>query len=327
MLIKKSMTLIMLCGIFMMMLHPAAVFAQGMGRGPRGGGMNGGQGGMNGQGGSPTVSEEDQKVIDEGASKFVQLTFTDPDTGKDLEYSLFIPENYDETQEYPLLMFIPDATASGKTASQIVSQYYGADIWVTEEEQAKHPSFVLVPAFSETVVDDNWNTSEQIETVVKLIDSLQEEYSIDKDRLYTTGQSMGCMTSLYLDAKYPDLFAAALFVSGQWDVSVLSPLEQAKFFYVTAGGDEKASGGQTEVMNMFETDGISFSYAEWSAQDSSEKQNDEVEALVSEKNNANFVRFTTGSVLSDGEGMEHMASFIFGYKLESVRDWLYQQTK
>ena len=30
------------------------------------------------------------------------------------------------------------------------------------------------------------------------------EYSIETNRLYTTGQSMGCMSSLYLNSKYPD---------------------------------------------------------------------------------------------------------------------------
>ena len=30
----------------------------------------------------------------------------------------------------------------------------------------------------------------------------------DKNRVYTTGQSMGCMTSMYLNLKYPNLFAA-----------------------------------------------------------------------------------------------------------------------
>ena len=66
-------------------------------------------------------------------------------------------------------MFIPDSSGAGKSAKEIVEQYYGADIWVSADEQAKHESFVLVPAFSEVVVDDDWNTSEQIDTAVRLI--------------------------------------------------------------------------------------------------------------------------------------------------------------
>ena len=36
----------------------------------------------------------------------------------------------------------------------------------------------------------------------------------------------------------------------------------------------------------------------------------------------------TGSVLPEsGQGMEHMASFDYGYKIAAVRDWLFQQSK
>ena len=224
-------------------------------------------------------------------------------------------------------MYIPDSSASGKSAKEIVEQYYGANVWVTDEDQAKHTSFVLVPAFSETVVNDDWSTSEQIETAVNLIASLTEQYNIDTNRLYTTGQSMGCMTSLYLNSKYPDMFAACMFVSGQWDISVLKALETTKFFYITAGGDTKASGGQDEVKAMFDADGVKYTYGEWDAQLSDEEQTANVEKLLAESLDANMVRFETGTVLGGGSGMEHMASFNYGYKLTAVRDWIFEQSK
>ena len=167
-----------------------------------------------------------------------------------------------------------------------------------------------------------------METAVRLLQALQETYSIDPNRLYTTGQSMGCMTSLYLNSVYPDLFAASMFVSGQWDISVLKPLEERKFFYITAGGDTKASGGQDEVMAMFDADGIAYTYGTWNAQDSAEEQDAAVEVLTAQGQNANMVRFETGSVFKEGEsGQEHMASFNYGYKLTAVRDWIFQQSK
>lgn len=266
-------------------------------------------------------------VIEAGADKFEQLTFKDEESDITLEYSLYIPENYDESESYPMIMFIPDASAASKSAKEIVEQYYGADIWVTEEEQAKHKAFVLVPAFSEIVVDDDWNTSEEIETAVKLINYLTENYSIDTDRLYTTGQSMGCMTSLYLNGKYPDLFAASLFVSGQWDVNQLNSLTENKFFYITAGGDAGASGGQEAVKEMLTAAGISLSYGEWSAQNSVEEQNASAQALIDQGYNANMIRFEAGSVLNGESGMEHNASFNYGYKIPAVRDWLFAQSK
>lgn len=282
--------------------------------------------GQRGQGGAMTQnSPEIQAVIDENSSKFTQLSYNDEKTGITLKYNLYVPENYDENTSYPFIMYIPDSSASGKSAKEIVEQYYGANVWVTDEDQAKHASFVLVPAFSETVVDDNFNVSEQVEAAVNLINDLTAKYNIDKNRLYTTGQSMGCMTSLYLNSKYPDMFAASVFVSGQWDISVLKGLEDKKFFYITAGGDAKASGGQDEVKAMFDEDGVKYTYNEWSAQLSDEEQTALVNSLLEEGLNANMIRFETGTVLAEGSGMEHMASFNYGYKLTAVRDWLFDQ--
>ena len=295
---------------------------QGEKNGSNGGGLRGNMGG------AMTKNDPDiQAVIDANSSKFTQLTFEDEKTNQSLEYSLYIPENYDESTSYPLIMYIPDSTGAGKSAKEIVEQYYGADVWVTDEDQAKHASFVLVPAFSETVVDDDHNVSEQVETAVNLIHSLTGQYNIDTNRLYTTGQSMGCMTSLYLNSKYPDMFAACMFVSGQWDISVLKGMETTKFFYIVAGGDEKASAGQDEVKAMFDADGVKYTYGEWDAQLSGEEQTANVEKLLAENLDANMVRFEAGTVLNGGQGMEHMASFNYGYKLTEARDWIFKQSK
>lgn len=268
-----------------------------------------------------------RSVIESGAPKFTQDVFFDEETHVSLAYSLYVPEGYDSHQAYPLLMYIPDASGASKSAEELVSQYYGADIWVTEEEQKKHPAFVVVPAFSEIVVDDDWNTSEEIEAAVHLLAHLTQSYNIDERRLYATGQSMGCMTSLYINSKHPDLFAASLFVAGQWDISVLKPLEQAKFFYIAAGGDPGAVGGQKAVRAMFDADQVPYSYGSWSAQDDMSTQNKKTEALIAQGHAANMICFEPGSVLQGRTGMEHAASFVYGYKIPAVRDWLFAQSK
>lgn len=283
-----------------------------------------------GAGGGISEMDTDQEIIsivETGASKFQQYTFEDAESGISLEYSLFVPDDYNEEAKYPFIMYIPDSSGANKSAKEIVEQYYGADVWVTDEEQAKHQSFVLVPAYTEIAVDDNWTVSDQVDVTVRLIQELTDHYSIDTNRIYTTGQSMGCMISLYLSSQYPDLFAASIFVSGQWDISVLKGLENKKFFYITAGGDTKASGGQDEVKSMFDADGVPYSYGVWNAQDTLEEQNLAAEELIQKGFSANMIRFETGSVLKDGQGMEHMASFNYAYKISAVRDWLFTQVK
>ena len=306
------------------------------GQGGRGGnGRPGGNGGMRGGNGGGTDKSGDaelQAMIAEIVPKYRLLTFEDTETGTSLQYYLYVPENYNEKQSYPLLQFIPDSSAVGRDNSYVLTQGWGGLIWATDAEQAKHPSFVVVPIFTETVVDDNFNHSEQIDVAVRLIQSLCETWPIDTGRLYTTGQSMGGMTAFHLSTAYPDFFAAYLFVGSQWDTSLLNTLEDESFFYVVSAGDPKASAGQAELLALFESDGAAYSHAEWSARDDAATQDAAVNAMLAEGNNANFVTFTPGTTLAEGQvsgggAGEHMTSFDCAYKLETVRDWLYAQKR
>ena len=304
-----------------LLLSGTAVLAEGSpGRG--------GRGSMNDKSGDAEL----QKMIAETAPKFQLMNYEDIETGANLQYQLFIPENYNPDESYPLVQFIPDASVVGRGTDIVLTQGWGGLIWATKEEQAKHPAFVVIPVFTETVVDDAFHHSVQIDVAVRLIRYLTETYNIDQNRLYTTGQSMGGMTSFYLNVAYPDLFTASLFVGSQWDNSVLSVLENRSFFYIVSAGDPKASVGQSGLMQIFDRDGSAYSHSEWSAQEEAGIQNENVRIMLEEGSKANFITFTlgttvpAGSVTRGGAG-EHMTSFDYAYKLEAVRDWLFQQEK
>lgn len=183
----KRIVAMMIC--LMMVFSIGALAERGIGGGPRGGGM-GGPGGRMG-GGMMQNDEEIQAVLDQNASKFQQFTFTDEEAGITFEYSLYVPEDYDASRPYPLIMFIPDSTGAGKSAAEIVQQYYGATVWVTDEEQARHASFVLVPAFTGTVTTDNWEADPQIDATVKLIAQLSGEYSMLLNCIYRQHRRSG----------------------------------------------------------------------------------------------------------------------------------------
>ena len=327
----------LICMVLAIVMMATGMMAFAENNGPRegmGGGPNGERGGGRMGGGQTDKSSDTelQAMIAGVAPKFQLLTYEDEETGTALQYQLYVPESYDESESYPLIQFIPDASVVGRDADYVLTQGWGGLIWATDEEQAKHPAFVVVPVFTETIVDDSFNHSEQIEVAVRLIQSLTETYSIDTNRLYTTGQSMGGMTSFYLNATYPDLFAASLFVGSQWDNSILNVLEDDSFFYIVSAGDPKASVGQAGLMEVFDGDGAAYSHAEWSAQDDAETQNAAVAAMLAEGNSANFVTFTLGTTLAEGQTSgggagEHMTSFDYAYKIEAVRDWLFGQVK
>ena len=92
----------------------------------------------------------------------------------------------------------------------------------------------------------------------------------------------------------------------------------------------KKSNYSGKLIAVFDADGASYTHEEWSAQDPREDQNAAANAMIAEGLNANFVTFTEGSTLAEGSSSnsmmgEHMTSFDYAYKIESVRDWLFQQ--
>lgn len=273
-----------------------------------------------------------ESLVAEVAGSFDQVEWTDPDTGETLTYNIYLPANYDASQSYPLVVYIPDSSLVGDDVTAALSQY-GALIWASAAEQAKQESIVVVPAFPEIIIDDHgsFTTTQYVEMTARLIESLTAEYAVDPNRVYGTGQSMGAMTVMYLAAQYPDLFAAELIVSGQWDITTLTGLAGENFIYTAAAGDEKASAGQTEVEQMLTDLGVSFNTATfdatWSAADSAAAAAE----LLATGDTAYFLTFAEGTVLeasgsSGGMGGEHMASFQPAYEITALRDWLFQQT-
>ena len=69
--------------------------------------------------------------------------------------------------------------------------------------------------------------------------------------------------------------------------------------------------------------------ASWSAKLPAQEQERLAQELIAKGGNVNFIKWEVGSVLPDGArgGMEHNASFDYGYKIAAVRDWLFKQSK
>ena len=264
----------------------------------------------------------------ETLEKFRQFTFEDAATGKTMQYNLLIPDGYDGETSYPLVLFMADASTVGKDVTTPLTQGYGALEFASDRDQRKHPSFVLVPQYTDWAVQDDWSTTDEVEMTIRLLQYVCKEYKVDQRRLYTTGQSMGGMMSFYFNIAHPDLFAASLFVSSQWDTSKMKDFDKRKFFYIVSGGDGKASGGMRELTAVLKKQNAHIDSATWSAKLPPAEQERLAEALIAKGGSINFVCFEKGSVLpASGQGMEHMASFDYGYKISAVRDWLFEQSK
>ena len=134
--------------------------------------------------------------------------------------------------------------------------------------------------------------------------------------------------SFYFNIAHPDLFAASLFVSSQWDTTKMNDFAGKHFFYIVAGGDQKASGGMRDLADVLKQQNARVDSASWSAKLPQAEQERLAEELIAKGGNINFIKWEAGSVLPEtGRAMEHMASFDYGYKIAAVRDWLFKQSK
>ena len=266
-------------------------------------------------------SMTNDKTVNLVADDFQQLEFKDAKTGGTLMYNLFVPKQYDRSKSYPMVLFIHDAGVLSNDVKMALAQGVGAAIWATPSEQAKHASFVLAPQYSKVMSGDDY------ETLVDLIDSLSSQYNIARNRVYATGQSMGCMNELGISIKYPNLFAAMMLVAGQWDAQATSVLANKKIWILVAEGDTGAFPGMNASVAVWEAAGTKISKARWNARATTAETAANVRKMAGEETNIKYVVFDKGTVWPEGVsgGMEHMQTWKVAYYIEGVRDWLFDQ--
>lgn len=149
--------------------------------------------------------------------------------GKTLGYRLLKPQDYDAKQKYPLVVFLHGA---GERGSDNVAQLkHGAPLFVKPEAREKYPCFVVAP---QCPANETWIATPKgwtgpnpftpepmpaLALVAGALEAVQKEFSIDPDRLYVTGLSMGGYGTWDLLTRFPARWAAAAPVCGGADVS------------------------------------------------------------------------------------------------------------
>lgn len=168
-------------------------------------------------------------------------TFTDP-AGKTLPYRLLKPESYDPKQKYPLVIFLHGAGERGNNnEAQLV---HGVPEFAKPENRQKYPCFLIAPQCPRGDRWADWDAKQQtskplepLRLVSELIDQVQKEYSIDPNRIYVTGLSMGGYGTWDLIERYPDRFAAAVPICGGGDPSKAATIAKLPIWAFHGGKD------------------------------------------------------------------------------------------
>jgi Predicted peptidase len=259
------------------------------------------------------------KTVELIVRDFKQGVYKNPAyNGESLMYNLYVPKGYDPAKKYPLVLFMHDAGVVSNNPVETLTQGLGAVVWASEAEQAKHPCFVLAPQFNSVIAGDSSETTEQMDIAVDLLKSLLSQYSIDPNRLYNTGQSMGGMTSIAMDIKYPDLFAASFLVACQWDAAKVAPMATKPLWIVVSEGDTKAHPGMDAITETLKNLGATVSEASWSAEASAADLKKATSDMLASGASINYAVFKGGN---------HRYTWQYAYSIEGIRDWLFAQAK
>ena len=162
---------------------------------------------------------------------FVPLYYTN-DQGV-LPYRLFIPTNYSSATKYPLVLYLH---GSGQRGSDNLSQLAGdpALVFASATSQVAHPSFMVAP---QCPLDGVWEDTVRRAQVLGMMSALQSGFAIDADRLYITGYSMGGYGTWDYITQYPEMYAAAVPVSGGGPASLAGAITQMPIWDFHAAND------------------------------------------------------------------------------------------
>ena len=156
------------------------------------------------------VKYEDRYVVTDSKADI----FYDPESGNMLPYRLYMPKDYDPSKKYPVLLFLHGAGETGTDNSRQLNNLnnmfeYNGDIVAG--------AFIICPQSAGW-----WNLDRDrpddmkgsLGSAYHLLQSIMNQYSCDRNRVYVTGLSMGGYATWDLLERCGNTFAAGVPVCG-----------------------------------------------------------------------------------------------------------------
>ena len=168
------------------------------------------------------------------------------ENGDTLLYRQLYPDS-DPHRKYPLVIFLHGSGERGHDNNAQLQ--WGVMNFATDQNMMLHPALVIAPQCPEHMSWSNFTRGDELKLkpepsapmklVIGLIHKLIDNGSVDPDRIYITGLSMGGYGTYDAIERYPDLFAAAVPVCGGGDVSLAKKIAQIPI-WIFHGADDPA---------------------------------------------------------------------------------------
>lgn len=122
-----------------------------------------------------------------------------------LNYLVYLPESYDESRKWPLILSLHGSGERGNNIESV--KKYGIHKILREKED-----FPFVVVSPQCPRDEIWEM--QFSFLKELLNHIENNYNIDNKRIYLTGFSMGGYGTWNFAILNPEIFAAIVPISG-----------------------------------------------------------------------------------------------------------------
>lgn len=189
-------------------------------------------------------------------------------SGKVLPFRLYQPETRPGGQ-YPLVVWLHGVKGRGEDNHRQLTagNAHGPAFFASKDLQERFPCYVLVP---QCPGDKFWisftslRIRRSLKMAVSLVEHLGATLPIDPSRLYVGGQSMGAFATWAVLAGFPDLFAAAIPVSGGGSTRKAKRAIKAPVWIFHGAGDPIVRVNRSrEMAAALEASGKSVKYTEF----------------------------------------------------------------
>ena len=150
---------------------------------------------------------EEYKLTEASNTIRIQKFFLYGEDDAPLPYRIYLPLDYTEEKEYPLLVFLHHNILQGSDNNQQLQAIVNL---FENKESPVRDSIVVAPQCPWGA----WWSGEPIDKVAQLVDIINEKYSTDLSRQYFCGVSMGGDGTYGMLLQYPEKVSAAMPVAG-----------------------------------------------------------------------------------------------------------------
>jgi predicted peptidase len=130
-----------------------------------------------------------------------------------VRYWVYLPQGYSQAQKWPLLLFLHGSGLRGDDINRVLRE--GPPAFIASGRHL--PMIVVSPQCPA-------NLSWENDKLLALLDHLQEQFAVDPDRVYLSGNSMGGFGAWQLASAAPDHFAALVPTCGGGNVELAARL-------------------------------------------------------------------------------------------------------